>query len=117
MEKFIIKPHGQYGTVFGFANTLSGTYIVPGWYPVPAGTLREQVEFDMSDYVPREAKTSEVTKTLASKVYKVEASKPGNFYEVKNQNGNWSCSCPSASFHRGDCKHVKKLKDELLITF
>lgn len=111
MEKFIIKPHGQFGTAFAIVNTLSGTYICPGWHPVPAGTLREQVEFDMSDYVNKRSIQPEVKKTLEVKVYSVEASKPGNFYEVKNDRGNWSCSCPSASFHRGDCKHVKKIKN------
>lgn len=111
MEKFIIRPHKPFGTRFGFLNTASGTFICPGWYPVPAGTLREQVEFDMSDYVAQETKTPEVTKTLVLKVYNVEASKPGNFYEVKNQNGNWSCSCPAAAFRRGDCKHIKNLRE------
>lgn len=109
MERFIIKPHRQYGTVFGFVNTLSGTYVCPGWYPVPAGTTRDQIEFDMVDYI--ETKPKELVKHVTEvKSYTVEASKPGKFYEVKNTNGRWSCTCPSASFHRGDCKHIKKLK-------
>ena len=41
------------------------------------------------------------------KVYKVKYSN-----EAKNNNGKWSCTCPSASFHRGDCKHIKKLKED-----
>ena len=109
MEKFIIKPHRQFGTAFAIVNTLTGTYICPGWYPVPAGTKQEQVEFDMTDYIDKTEKSS--LEILETKTYTVEASKPGKFYEVRNNNGKWNCTCPSASFHRGDCKHIKKLKE------
>lgn len=110
MEKFIIKPHRQFGTAFAIVNTLTGTYICPGWYPVPAGTKQDQVEFDMTDYVDKKIKEP-IKEVSEVKSYSVEASKPGKFYEVKNTNGRWSCTCPSASFHRGDCKHIKKLKE------
>ena len=106
MEKFIIKPHRQFGTAFAIVTTISGTYICPGWYPVPTGTTRDQVEFDMDVHI-----SEPVKQTVEVKSYTVEASKPGKFYEVKNDNGRWSCTCPSASFHRGDCKHIKKIKE------
>lgn len=110
MEKIIIKPHQQFGTAFAIVNTISGTYICPGWYPVPEGFTRDLVEFDMTGQIDRKVK--EPVKEISEvKTYSVEASKPGKFYEVKNNNGKWSCTCPSASFHRGDCKHVKKLKE------
>jgi hypothetical protein len=111
MEKFIIKPSRPFGTAFAIVNTLSGTYICPGWHPVPSGTTRDQIEFDMTNYI--ETKPKEPVKEVTEvKSYTVEASKPGKFYEVKNNNGKWSCTCPSASFHRGDCKHIKKLKED-----
>jgi hypothetical protein len=110
MEKFIIKPSSPFGTAFAIVTTLSGTYICPGWHPVPTGTTRDQIEFDMTEYVER--KEVEAKKLLEIKSYKVEASKPGKFYEVKNNNDKWICTCPSASFHRGDCKHIKKLKED-----
>lgn len=105
MEKFIIKPHAMYGTSFGLVDTLKGTYVCPGWHQVPSGTTREQIEFDMHDYVVKSKPLSGIMKT-----FQVESSKPGKFYEVKNNNGNWSCNCPASSFHRGDCKHIKALK-------
>jgi hypothetical protein len=110
MEKVIIKPHAMYGTSFGLVDTLSGTYVCPGWHQVPSGTTREQIEFDMHDYVAKYKTPLEVMKTSKIETYQVESSKIGKFYEVKNNNGNWSCNCPAASFHRGDCKHIKKLK-------
>lgn len=44
--------------------------------------------------------------------YFVEGSK-GNQYEVVNDNGTWTCSCPAHGFGRGkDCKHIKSLKNK-----
>jgi hypothetical protein len=113
MEKIVLKPHSHYGNVFAIVKTLTGTYVCPGWHPVPHGTTRDQIEFDMSNYTASVRSTSEVKKSTGIKIYSIEASKPGKFYEVKNDSGRWSCTCPSASFHRGDCKHVKKLKNNL----
>ena len=56
MEKIIIKPHRQFGTAFAIVNTISGTYICPGWYPVPEGFTRDMVEFDMTDQIERKIK-------------------------------------------------------------
>ena len=40
-------------------------------------------------------------------------SKPGKFYEVKqDQYGNYSCNCPAWTFKKGDqrtCKHVEEV--------
>ena len=57
----------------------------------------------------------EVVVTLPKKVEKqtfsVEGSK-GKIYEVINNGGRWSCTCPAYGFSRGnDCKHIKQLKN------
>jgi len=69
MEKFRIKPHGQFGTAISILTTLSGTYICPGWYPVPAGTSVDQVEFEIDHAI----KTTVETYTAET------ATKPGKF--------------------------------------
>lgn len=100
MEMFRIKPHGQFGTAATIVNTLSGTYICPGWYPVPYGTSVDQVEFEIDHSIKATVET-----------YTAESStKPGKFYEVKKSNETWSCSCASGSWRRGECKHVKTVK-------
>jgi len=43
--------------------------------------------------------------------YSVQGSK-GNQYEVVNDKGIWSCSCPAFGFARKqDCKHIKSVKN------
>jgi hypothetical protein len=44
-----------------------------------------------------------------TQTWKVEGSR-GNTYKVVNEGGSWRCSCPSGTYHRGDCKHVKQIK-------
>ena len=34
----------------------------------------------------------------------------GSVYTVTNNHGSWSCSCPSAKWQKGDCKHIILLK-------
>lgn len=49
------------------------------------------------------------TKPIVKK-YKVKGSKD-NVYNVINDDGFWSCSCPAHGFSRGkDCKHITELK-------
>lgn len=49
-------------------------------------------------------------KKVEKQTFSVEGSK-GKIYEVINNNGRWSCSCPAFGFSRGnDCKHIKELK-------
>ena len=59
--------------------------------------------------------TSKVIPTLPKPVKKqtfsVEGSK-GKIYEVVNDGGKWSCSCPAYGFSRGNgCKHINNLKN------
>jgi len=41
--------------------------------------------------------------------YKVPGSN-GAIYVVTDDLGVWSCTCPSAKWQKGECKHVKKIK-------
>lgn len=120
MEKIILPLHYHYKDVFGIAKTLSGTYVCPGWHPVPEGTTREQIVFDPNlpfscppdldpnRIVEKKEETVEVTQTWI-----VEGSKPGRNYTVKAERGKWFCTCPSSQFHRhSDCKHIKAKKEE-----
>lgn len=98
---------------FAIVKTLSGTYVCPGWTPVPEGTTREQIELVM-DVKTSPSTISPEVKPEPPQEWSVEASKPGKFYQVTNIRGRWDCTCPAKTFHRGDCKHIKKIKGEKL---
>jgi hypothetical protein len=49
----------------------------------------------------------------AEKTWQVAGSK-GAEYVVTNDRGTWSCSCPSAKWQKGECKHVTNLKSNQL---
>ena len=55
--------------------------------------------------------TKTIQKSEVKKEYEVKGSK-GNSYTVVNDEGIWSCSCPSFGFRHGrDCKHIQNLKN------
>ena len=110
---YTFPPHEQYGGVFGIANTLSGLYVCPGWHKVPDGTTRDQIRFHPSAKVAKAETAPVITKT-ENRSWQVEASKPGKFYTVSEKEGRWDCTCPAKTFHRGDCKHIKAKKNELI---
>lgn len=114
MEKILIPGDSHYGDMFALVKLPTGTYVCPGWHRVPQGTTREQIQIQPIVNKPTEQVVASVIKKAAvvNKKWQVPGSKAGVVYDVTNKNGKWSCSCPSASFHRGDCKHVKKLKLE-----
>ena len=112
MKIYTFPRSAFYGDVFAIVKTLSGTYVCPGWHPVAEGTTREQIKFEAAVNVPKKETRPESPK----KEWQVNGSKSGVTYTVSDTNGSWNCTCPSKSFHRGDCKHIKAKKDELLIT-
>ena len=114
MQKFKIPADRAFGGVFAIVNTISGTYVCPGWHPVPEGTTREQIEIDMSAIPVKEEVVIEQPKNSLYEVI-VKGSKPGKEYKVKFDKGSWSCTCPAANFQRGDCKHVKAEQNNLKI--
>lgn len=112
VKKYQIPRHPVFKD-FGIINTQSGTYVCPGWHPVPPGTTRAQIELVDSVTVTPEKKSPEVLKTPARVTsWQVESSNGKSSYTVKSQ-PHWSCTCPASQFRRGDCKHIKKIKAEL----
>lgn len=43
--------------------------------------------------------------------YTVAGSK-ANVYTVSNDSGAWTCTCPASKWQRGDCKHVKLIREQ-----
>ena len=111
MKTYTFSQSASHGDVFGIIKTSSGTYVVPGWYPVAYDTTRNQIKFEKAVNVFKKETQPESPK----KEWQVNGSKAGVTYTVSDTNGSWNCTCPSKSFHRGDCKHIKAKKVELLI--
>lgn len=86
-------------------------YVIAGgeWHPVKRQYSWQELEsmwkrLDYSTPQPKQKVKKQIEK------FQVEGSK-GNSYEIVNDNGNWSCSCPAHGFSRGrDCKHIKQIK-------
>tara|TARA_Y100000389_G_scaffold33385_1_gene28419 strand:- start:658 stop:1026 length:369 start_codon:yes stop_codon:yes gene_type:complete len=116
LDKTYTFPYDNcYGDVFALVNTPSGSYVCPGWHPVPKGTTRDQIKFDKSTKIEKPKPVPVITKTKTeNRSWKVESSKPGKFYDVTETNGVWGCNCPAMNFFRGDCKHIKAKKNEYL---
>lgn len=63
------------------------------------------------EFIKPQEKVVILPKSTPKQTFSVEGSK-GKIYEVINNNGRWSCSCPAFGFSRGnDCKHIKSLKN------
>lgn len=117
MEIFTFKQDIFYGEVFAIVKTLSGTHVCPGWHMVPNGTTRDQIKFFKTDNTSKKQIAPVASKEARSKQeWTVNGSKAGVAYIVSEFNDSWNCTCPSKSFQRGDCKHIKVKKTELLIT-
>ena len=85
----------------GFANTLSGRYIVPHWIKV-----NDDVTFDnVLKYIP--AHIIENEKKYQVKRFKV----PGKKYIIMQTGSYWSCSCVGFRYHK-KCKHLTQFKNE-----
>lgn len=117
MEIFTFKQDIFYGDVFAIVKTLSGTYVCPGWHPVPEGTTRDQIKFFEADNtILKRSVPSAPKESKPKQEWTVNGSKAGVTYTVSEFNGSWNCTCPSKSFHRGDCKHIKAKKAEMFVT-
>lgn len=113
MKKYKI-PKSPGFNIFAIVKTLSGTYVCPGWHKVPEETTREQIELIECISTPKVKKSLEVVKAPSKKSteWKVLSSNGKKTYIIKNT-PFWNCTCPANQFRRGDCKHIKKIKDGL----
>lgn len=114
MSKIKIPTYpGPFYKIFGIVKTLSGTYVCPGWHPVPDGTTRDQIEMIHPEgWIP--PKKEEPKKPGKDLFFDATSSKGDQTYKVTRIRGNWDCTCPAKSFRRGECKHIKKFKEETI---
>lgn len=112
MNKIVLPADLFYRDIFIIVNTISGTYVCPGWHPVPPGTTRDQIEFDMTTIPSKPKVATNVAKTNDIEV-EVTSSKGNKTYIVSFKAGRWDCTCPAKNFRYGDCKHIKEQKTKL----
>ena len=100
---------------FALIKTLSGTYVCPGWHPVPPDTTRDDIELiESEEYIEPITVTKEPEVIESAPLYfKAPSSKGDKTYNVSFIKGVWNCDCPATTFFKGPCKHIKKFKQEL----
>ena len=81
------------------------TYIVPSWQEVLPETRLEDINW----IKPKIKKTKEtvIVETLSSKGDKMYKTR---FYP---DTGNYSCTCPGTWMSNNNCKHIKKLREDV----
>jgi len=115
MKTYTFPLDRGYGSVFGLAKTITGTYVCPGWHLVPDGTTREQIKFSGIINTPKNQTPPLPPKAATTKrKWQVNGSKEGVVYQITEDNNTWDCTCPAKNFFRGDCKHIKAKKKELI---
>ena len=109
MSKIKIPRHPVFRD-YGIVNLPTGTYVCPGWIPVPKGTTRNDIEFSDDIIIEPEVTSAEV-KSVIEKPQKIEhsvtSSNGKTQYTVTFDRNMWSCTCPASTFRRGHCKHIK----------
>jgi len=113
MNKIYIDDTESY---IGFVIVQTGdrTYVCPNWHEVPNGTTRDQIEFTGEPRkVTQPVETQEVA--VENKEWSLPGSKPGVMYTISIKNNKWDCTCPARQFRRGDCKHIKSIKEAELV--
>ena len=81
------------------------TYIMPGWQEVIEGTTLDDV-IHIQPKVKKKAETI-VVETLSSKGDKMYKTR---YYP---DTGNFTCTCPGTWMSGNNCKHIKKLRNEV----
>ena len=100
-----VKPNGA----FAIGNFKNGSFIVPGWIPVPVGTLCSDVNVIKRDGTPVPKMIHIEPKPKAVITYKTVPGSNGSSYEIKLENGTpKTCTCAGFSF-RKTCKHLLTL--------
>jgi len=86
-----------------FATINNQRYLMPGWTPV-----EDHITIDDVKHINPYAH-------IKTETYNVIGSR-GDKYTITKRGNELSCDCPGGRF-RGNCKHSKKIQEELLITF
>ena len=82
------------------------TYIMPIWKEVVEGTTLNDIEWIKPK--PKKKRTEPVIKTFTS-------GSSDNVYTTKYypDSGNFHCTCPGSWRSRGNCKHIKELRNKI----
>lgn len=82
------------------------TYLMPLWKEVEKGTTINDIEWIKPK--PKQKRSETVIETFTS-------GSSENIYETKYypDSGKFYCSCPGSWRSRGNCKHIKELKNRL----
>jgi hypothetical protein len=88
----------------------SGTYMVAGsqWIKVPSSTAYASVK---EAWIPDRDPIIPKRKSVEIKAFNVLSSNGKSSYEVKYENGQWSCECAGFGFRR-KCKHIETAKSK-----
>ena len=82
------------------------TYLMPLWKEVVKGTTIDDIEWIKPK--PKKKRTEPVIKTFTS-------GSSDNVYTTKYypDSGNFHCTCPGSWRSRGNCKHIKELRNKI----
>lgn len=96
---------------FAIVKTLSGTYVCPGWHPVPPDTTRADIE--LVNITPEKEVQDVPKKSTMALEFQIPSSNGKSMYTVKRSPGGvWSCNCPATQYFSKTCKHIKKKMEE-----
>ena len=82
------------------------TYLMPLWKEVVKGTTLDDINWIKPK--PKKKRTEPVIKTFTS-------GSSDNVYTTKYypDSGNFHCTCPGSWRSRGNCKHIKELRNKI----
>jgi hypothetical protein len=105
MKKIKIKDYLDW---MGFTVITTGgkCFVCPGFWEVPMGTRMEDVEF-----LGKRPESVDPFKRV-DKEWSVPGSGKSGAWSVTRRKEVWNCNCPAKSFRRGDCKHIKSIKEK-----
>ena len=81
------------------------TYIMPGWQEVVEGTT-------LNDVIHVKPKVKKKAETV---VIETPSSRGDVMYKTRYypESGNFTCSCPGVWMSKNNCKHIKKLREDV----
>lgn len=96
-HKYILSDNGQWAY---------------GYYKWGEGPLELFTRPTRMDWRRRQYKVLIRTKDVDpdNKTWRVPGSN-GNIYTVALQEGNYTCTCPAATFRHQECKHIQQIKN------
>ena len=78
----------------------------PHWFPQPRGFDAKGRKFLVLEEQP------DPVSEQPAESWQVQGSK-GSVWTVTRENGEFSCDCPAAKYHRKECKHIQQVRESL----